>query len=136
MLVAPPVAVRALAAAGDDEHAVVDGYVDLVGVDARELGDDVEDRRVLRAIDVDSWAEPRSLRRKPVIPEVGEELLHLAREAVDVPPLSHARIVAMGRFLTAGGVGFGFLVYVWVAAVRAAPGIRARKAANRAVRRS
>jgi len=42
----------------------------------------------------------------------------------------------MGRFLTAGGVGFGFLVYVWVAAVRAAPGIRARKAANRAVRRS
>ena len=42
----------------------------------------------------------------------------------------------MGRFLTAGGAGIGFLVYVWVAAVRQAPAIRARKAARRAVRRA
>ena len=39
----------------------------------------------------------------------------------------------MGRFLTAGAVGVAFLLYVWAAAVRAAPGIRARKAARRAV---
>ncbi|MGH3013021.1 MAG: hypothetical protein ACRDLZ_04535 [Gaiellaceae bacterium] len=32
--------------------------------------------------------------------------------------------------------GVGLLVYVWVAAVHYAPGIRARKAARRAVHRS
>jgi hypothetical protein len=42
----------------------------------------------------------------------------------------------MGRLLTAGGAGAAFVLYVWVAAVRAAPGIRARKAARRSVRRS
>ncbi|HXV34370.1 MAG TPA: hypothetical protein VD769_10200 [Gaiellaceae bacterium] len=42
----------------------------------------------------------------------------------------------MGRRLNAAGAIAGFLGYVWVAAVRAAPGIRARKAARRAVRRA
>jgi hypothetical protein len=41
----------------------------------------------------------------------------------------------MGRLLKAAGLVAGFLVYVWVAAVRYAPGVRARKAARRAVRR-
>jgi hypothetical protein len=36
----------------------------------------------------------------------------------------------------AAGAGVGFLAYVWVAAVRAVPGIRARKAARRALRRT
>jgi hypothetical protein len=42
----------------------------------------------------------------------------------------------MGRRLNAAGASAGFLAYVWVTAVRAAPGIRARKAARRAVRRA
>ncbi|HSE81907.1 MAG TPA: hypothetical protein VLA87_09540 [Gaiellaceae bacterium] len=42
----------------------------------------------------------------------------------------------MGRLLKTAGVVTGFLVYVWVAAVRQASVIRARKAARRAVRRS
>jgi hypothetical protein len=41
----------------------------------------------------------------------------------------------MARLLKASGLLLGFLAYVWVAAVRAAPGIKARKAARRAVRR-
>jgi hypothetical protein len=41
----------------------------------------------------------------------------------------------MARLLKASGLVLGFLAYVWVAAVRAAPGIRARKAARRALRR-
>ena len=88
------------------------------------------------AVDVDPRAEPAALRRQPVVPEVGEQLLHLARQAVDVPPLPHARIVAMARRRAAAGAGVGFLAYLWVAAVRAAPGIRARKAARRSLRRT
>jgi hypothetical protein len=42
----------------------------------------------------------------------------------------------MGHRLNAAGAFVGFLAYVWVAAVRAAPGIRARKAALRALRRA
>ncbi len=42
----------------------------------------------------------------------------------------------MRRPLKAAAVALGFLAYVWVAAVRYAPGIRARKAARKAVRRS
>jgi hypothetical protein len=40
----------------------------------------------------------------------------------------------MGRYLKTAGLVLGLLGYVWVAAVRHAPGIRARKAARRAVR--
>jgi len=42
----------------------------------------------------------------------------------------------MGRRLNAAGAIAGSLVYVWFAAVRAAPGIRARKAARRSLRRA
>ena len=42
----------------------------------------------------------------------------------------------MARPLTVAAGALGFLAYVWVAAVRAAPGIRARKAARRAIRRT
>jgi hypothetical protein len=42
----------------------------------------------------------------------------------------------MGRLPKAAALALGFLVYVWVAAVRYAPGVRARKAARRAVRHS
>ena len=49
---------------------------------------------------------------------------------------SHATIVAVGRILTVAGVVAAFLAYVWVAAVRLAPGIRARKAARRATRKA
>jgi len=76
------------------------------------------------------------VRRQAVVPEVREELLHLAGQTVDVPPLRHARIVAMASRRAAAGAGVGFLAYLWVAAVRAAPGIRARKAARRALRRT
>jgi hypothetical protein len=41
----------------------------------------------------------------------------------------------MGTPLKVAAAGIGLLVYLWVAAVRYAPGIRARKAARRAVRR-
>jgi hypothetical protein len=41
----------------------------------------------------------------------------------------------MARLLKASGLVLAFLAYVWVAAVRAAPAIRARKAARRALRR-
>ncbi|MGH3016294.1 MAG: hypothetical protein ACRDNN_15220 [Gaiellaceae bacterium] len=41
----------------------------------------------------------------------------------------------MGRVLKAAGAIVGLVLYVWVAAVRLAPGIRARKAARRAARR-
>jgi hypothetical protein len=40
----------------------------------------------------------------------------------------------MGRLLKAIALVAGLLVYIWVAAVRYAPGVRARKAARRAVR--
>ena len=40
----------------------------------------------------------------------------------------------MGRLLKMAAAALGFLVYLWAAAVRAAPGIRARKAAGRATR--
>ena len=36
----------------------------------------------------------------------------------------------------AAAAGVGFLAYVWIVAVRAAAGIRARKAARRALRRT
>jgi hypothetical protein len=42
----------------------------------------------------------------------------------------------MGRLPKAAAVALGFLAYLWVAAVRYAPGVRARKAARRAVRRA
>jgi hypothetical protein len=41
----------------------------------------------------------------------------------------------VGAILKAAAAGVGLLLYVWVAAVRLAPGIRARKAARRAARR-
>jgi len=41
----------------------------------------------------------------------------------------------VGRILKAAGAVLGLLLYIWVAAVRLAPGIRARKAARRAARR-
>lgn len=42
----------------------------------------------------------------------------------------------MGRILKAAAAATALLLYVWVAAVRLAPGIRARKAARRAARHS
>jgi hypothetical protein len=42
----------------------------------------------------------------------------------------------VGRVLKAAGVLAGLLLYVWAAAVRLAPEVRARKAARRAVGRS
>jgi hypothetical protein len=42
----------------------------------------------------------------------------------------------MPRILKVAGAGLGLAAYVWVAAVRLAPGVRARKAARRAVRRN
>ncbi len=106
------------------------------GFDAGKLDDHVEDRRVLGAVHVDPRTEPEALRRQPVVPEVGEELFHLAREPLEVLPLGHARIVAVGRLLKTAPFVVGYLTYVWVASVRAAPGIRARKAARRSLRRS
>lgn len=42
----------------------------------------------------------------------------------------------MRRILKAAGAAIALLLYVWVAAVRSAPGVRARKAARRAIRPS
>jgi hypothetical protein len=69
------------------------------------------------------------------VAQVGEELLHLAGQPVDVAALVHARIVAMGTLPKALALVTGFLAYLWVAAVRYAPGVRARKAARRSVQR-
>ncbi|MGH3024793.1 MAG: hypothetical protein ACRDNI_14145 [Gaiellaceae bacterium] len=41
----------------------------------------------------------------------------------------------MGRILKLAGASLGLVLYVWIAAVRLAPGVRARKAARRAARR-
>jgi hypothetical protein len=41
----------------------------------------------------------------------------------------------MPRILKVAGAGLGFAAYVWVAAVHFAPGVRARKAARRSLRR-
>jgi hypothetical protein len=120
---------------GDYEDAVDDGELDLGGIHAGQLDDDVHSRRVLRPVGVDPWAEAGALGRYAVVAEVGEELLHLGLQPVDVPAGSHETIVAVGRILKAAGVVFGLLLYVWVAAVRLAPGVRARKAARRAARR-
>jgi hypothetical protein len=43
-------------------------------------------------------------------------------------------MVAMLRLLKVAAAGLGLLLYVWAAAVRAAPGVRARKAAQRSLR--
>ncbi|MGH3042167.1 MAG: hypothetical protein ACRDNG_10610 [Gaiellaceae bacterium] len=42
----------------------------------------------------------------------------------------------MGRVPKAAAVVAGLIAYVWVAGVHYAPGVRARKAARRAIRRS
>jgi hypothetical protein len=43
-------------------------------------------------------------------------------------------MVAVARLLKLTGAGLGLVLYVWAAAVRAAPRVRARKAARRSVR--
>jgi hypothetical protein len=70
-----------------------------------------------------------------MLAEVDEQLLHLALQAVDVPFRGHATILAVGRILKVGAAGLALLLYVWVAAVRRAPVVRARKAARRAASR-
>lgn len=42
----------------------------------------------------------------------------------------------MGRVVKTVAIGGGVVMYIWIAAVREAPAIRARKAARRAVGRS
>jgi hypothetical protein len=42
-------------------------------------------------------------------------------------------MVAVGRLLKLAGAAVALLFYVWAAGVRAAPGIRARKAARRSL---
>jgi hypothetical protein len=42
----------------------------------------------------------------------------------------------MPRILKVAGAGLGLAAYLWVAAVRFAPGVRARKAARRSLRRT
>jgi hypothetical protein len=42
-------------------------------------------------------------------------------------------MVVVGRLLKLAGASVALLLYVWVAAVRATPGIRARKAARRSL---
>jgi hypothetical protein len=95
----------------------------------------VDCRRLLRAVGVDPRPEAGALGRHAVVAEVGEELLHLGLQPVDVSAGSHATIVAVARILKAAGAVAGLLLYVWVAAVRLAPGVRASKAARRAARR-
>jgi hypothetical protein len=120
---------------GDDEDAVDDRELDPGGIHARQLDDDVHGRRVLRPVCVDPWPEAGALGRHAVVAEVGEELLHLGLQPVEVSAVSHATIVAVARILKAAGAVSGLLLYVWVAAVRLAPGVRASKAARRAARR-
>jgi hypothetical protein len=136
VLVVAPVARTARPPARDREDAVDDRDVDLGRVDAGELDDDVDRGGIVRPVGVDARAEAAPLRRQPVLAEVREELLHLGLEPVGVPACSHETIVAVGRTLTVAGGVAAFLAYVWVAAVRLAPGIRARKAARRATRKA
>jgi hypothetical protein len=63
--------------------------------------------------------------------QVGEELLHLGLEAIDVPARGHATMVAVARLLRIAALAVAFLLYVWVGAVRNANAVRARKAARR-----
>jgi hypothetical protein len=70
---------------------------------------------------------------EPRLAEVGEELLHLAHELVGILGGTHAIMVAVGRLLKLAGAAVALLLYVWAAGVRAAPGIRARKAARRSL---
>ena len=135
VLVAAALRRRPPALAGDGEDAVREGEVDLRRIDPRELDDDVERGRVLRPVRVHARPEDGALRRQPVVAEVCEQLLHLALDAVDVTALGHATIVAVARILKLAGAAVGVLLYVWVAAVRLAPTVRARKAARRAGRR-
>ena len=135
VLVAPGLHRRAAPLARDDEDAVHDGELDLGGIHARQLDDDVDGGRLLRPVGVDPRPEAGALGRHAVVAEVGEELLHLGLQPVHVSAGSHATIVAVGRILKAAGVAVGLLLYVWVAAVRLAPGIRARRAARRAAGR-
>jgi hypothetical protein len=135
VLVAAALDRRAAPVPGDDEDTVDDGELDLGGVHTGQLDDDVDGGRVLRPVGIDPRPEAGALGRDAMMAEVGEELLHLGLEPVEVSAVSHATIVAVGRILKAAGAAVGLLLYVWVAAVRLAPGIRARKAARRAARR-
>ena len=126
--------------------------LDVLDVDAGELDDDRQLGGLVGAEAVDLRAEAVAQAREARhLPELGEELLDLAREAVDVAvarprpertPGSRSRRTSRGGRvstwradrrrrirlilrLVAGSLAF--LAYVWVAAVRLLPEVKRRK---------
>jgi hypothetical protein len=131
--VAARLALSARAVARNDEDVVHDREVDVTGVDPGQLDDDVQGGRLLRPEDVHPGTKAGPPAPEARLAEVGEELLHLAHELVGILGGTHAIMVAVGRLLKLAGAAIALLLYVWAAGVRAAPGIRARKAARRSL---
>ena len=72
--------------AGDDELAALDLQLDLVGVDAGELGVDDRARRVALVEDVDGRREAAAAARREAraVEDVAEQLVHLAPHPLEV----------------------------------------------------
>lgn len=136
---------RACTIAGDRQRALLDRELERIAIDAGDLDDDDELGRVLRDEAVDRGPESvPDPGEAGYLPEVGEQLLDLSLQAVDVAP-RHCRgdvtrrctiesVTLVRRILKLVAASAAFLLYVWFAAVRAAPRIRQRKALRRAAR--
>jgi hypothetical protein len=119
--------------------------VHLVELDPRQLHDYDDPPRVVGVVRVDGRPEAAPCRGKPRrAPEVGEELLDLALEAVDVASAGHVGsgrrytplVARLKRLARLAAAAFGALVYVWVAAVRLAPRAKRRRAIKAARRKA
>jgi hypothetical protein len=123
---------RAAAHAADDEYALCERELRRVGVDTGELDDDGDGGRIRGAVDVDGRPEatPGGDQAR-YLAEVGEELFHLALEAVSVLARVHGTIVPMARLLKVAAAGLAFALYVWVAAVKNRDLVNERKRSRR-----
>ena len=65
--------------------------------------------------------------------EVGEELLHLQLEAIELLARAHETIVPVGRILKVAGAAFGLLLYLWFAGVRNVDEVKERKRSRKHV---
>src|SRR6185503_5305278 len=112
---------RTGAAPGDGECALLDRELDRVGIDAGQLDDDDELGWILREEAVDGGTESAADSGEPRhLPEVGEELLDLPLQAVDVarghrgdvtPRDTIERMPPVRRILKLIAAAFAFVLY-------------------------
>ena len=88
------------------------------------------------------WAETGSQSREARhLPEIGEQLLDLALQLVEIPLVCHLRqayprrsllgMARIRRLVKLAAAAFALLLYVWYAAVRHAPQVKRQKRTRR-----